>query len=57
MLLDLIARWELDPSRCLLVGDQPTDLAAAEAAGVAGYRFEGGDVAEFVRPLLARHAA
>jgi D-glycero-D-manno-heptose 1,7-bisphosphate phosphatase len=57
MLLDLIKRWELDPSRCLLVGDQPTDLAAAEAAGVTGYRFEGGDVAEFVRPLLARHVA
>ena len=54
MLRDLIARWELDPSRCLLVGDQPTDLAAADAAGVPGYRFEGGIVATVFRPLLAR---
>ena len=52
MLLDLIAKWELDPSRCLLIGDQPTDLAAGAAAGVLGYRFEGGDLAGFALPFL-----
>ncbi|HTW69131.1 MAG TPA: HAD-IIIA family hydrolase, partial [Acetobacteraceae bacterium] len=29
MLLDLIAAWELDPARCVMIGDQPTDMAAA----------------------------
>jgi D-glycero-D-manno-heptose 1,7-bisphosphate phosphatase len=53
MLLDLIAKWELDPARCLLVGDQPTDLQAAAAAGIAGHHFRGGDLADFVRSLLA----
>ena len=53
MLLDLIAKWELTPSRCLLIGDQPTDLAAAAAAGVPAYRFAGADLAAFALPLLA----
>jgi D,D-heptose 1,7-bisphosphate phosphatase len=44
MILDLIACWGLDRRRCVLVGDQETDLAAAAAAGIAARRFTGGDV-------------
>jgi D-glycero-D-manno-heptose 1,7-bisphosphate phosphatase len=54
MLLDLIRAWELTPSHCLLVGDQPSDMAAATAAGIPGHLFRGGDLADFVRPLLER---
>ena len=57
MILDLLRTWELDPGRCVLVGDQATDTAAAVAAGVAGYLFPGGDLAEFVRPILDAHGA
>ena len=53
MLLDLLRAWQLDPGRCVLVGDQATDVAAAEAAGMPGYRFTGGNLADFVAPLLA----
>jgi len=52
MLLDLIAKWQLDPARCVLIGDQPTDLAAAARAGVPGHLFRGGNLLAFVRPLL-----
>jgi D-glycero-D-manno-heptose 1,7-bisphosphate phosphatase len=52
MLLDLIRAWELDPMRCVLVGDQESDLVAAEAAGISARRFNGGNLANFVRPLL-----
>ena len=53
MILDLIERWQLDPARCVLVGDQPSDLAAARAAGIRGEHFPGGNLAETVIPLLA----
>jgi len=52
MLLDLIQVWDLDPRRCLMVGDRDTDMQAAKAAGVAGHLFPGGNLLEFLRPLL-----
>lgn len=52
MLLDLIRAWELDPARCVLVGDQETDIAAATAAGIRSVRFTSGDLRDVVRPLL-----
>ena len=44
--------WELDPARCVLIGDQPSDMAAAEAVGIDARRYEGGDLADFVRTIL-----
>lgn len=54
MLLDLIRAWELDPARCVLIGDQPTDMEAAAAAGVPAHLFPGGNLLEFVRPMVTR---
>jgi D,D-heptose 1,7-bisphosphate phosphatase len=53
MLVDLMRCWHIDPARCLLIGDQPTDLAAAAAASIPAHHFPGvGDLAEFTLPLL-----
>jgi D-glycero-D-manno-heptose 1,7-bisphosphate phosphatase len=52
MILDLLKTWELDARRCIMIGDKDTDMQAAAAAGVAGRLFPGGNLLEFVRPLL-----
>lgn len=53
MIQELVEAWSLDPTRCLLIGDQPTDLQAAKAAGIQAHLFPGGNLAAFAAPLLA----
>jgi D-glycero-D-manno-heptose 1,7-bisphosphate phosphatase len=52
MLLDLMRAWELDADRCVVVGDQESDMAAAAAAGIKGFRFPGGNLLDFIRPII-----
>ena len=48
MLLDLFEHWPIEREGSFLIGDKTTDIEAAEAAGVPGYLFEGGDLAAFI---------
>jgi D,D-heptose 1,7-bisphosphate phosphatase len=49
MILDLIAHWPIEREESVLIGDKISDLQAAEAAGVAGNLFEGGNLLDFMR--------
>ncbi len=48
-----IADLDLEPAQCLLIGDQKTDVGAAEAAGIPGHLFDGSNLESFVKRLLA----
>ena len=54
MLLRAIADLGIDPSQSFLIGDKEADMEAANAAGVSGYLFEGGNLDAFVASVLAR---
>ncbi|MCX5577568.1 D-glycero-alpha-D-manno-heptose-1,7-bisphosphate 7-phosphatase [Kaistia terrae] len=52
MILRAFADLPIDASRSFLIGDRPSDMAAASAAGIPGYRFPGGDLDVFVAGVL-----
>lgn len=57
MLIALADRYRIDKAASFLIGDKPSDLAAAAAADVAGYLFSGGSLLNFVERLLASRSA
>jgi len=52
MIEALLADWPVDTSQSFLVGDRPTDIEAAAAAGLPGHLFPGGNLLDFVRKLV-----
>ena len=53
MILDLMQKWPVDRSRSAMIGDKPSDVEAARAAGIKGVLYEGGPLADAVRAALA----
>ncbi|MEH2499505.1 D-glycero-D-manno-heptose 1,7-bisphosphate phosphatase [Bradyrhizobium sp. AZCC 1678] len=52
MINDLLERFPVDVSRSILIGDKPTDMEAARAAGIKGYLFVGPNLEHFLRAVL-----
>jgi D-glycero-D-manno-heptose 1,7-bisphosphate phosphatase len=49
MILKLQRDWTTDPTRSFLVGDRDSDVEAAIAAGIPGYKFESGSLIDLVK--------
>lgn len=54
MLLRAMAEWPIRKDGSFLIGDKASDLAAAQAAGLPGHLFAGGNLLEQVDRLLGR---
>lgn len=52
MILDLARAWHIDKERSLLIGDKPSDLAAASAAGIRGVLYQGSNLQDFLKSHL-----
>ena len=52
MLRDLMSAWPVRAQGSFVIGDKPSDLEAAKAAGLPGFLFAGGDIAAFVDDVL-----
>jgi D-glycero-D-manno-heptose 1,7-bisphosphate phosphatase len=54
MILDLMQHWPVRREGSFVVGDRSTDIEAAEAAGLPGFLFAGGDLDAFVADVMAQ---
>jgi D-glycero-D-manno-heptose 1,7-bisphosphate phosphatase len=54
MIHDLIQHWPVQRAGSFVVGDRPTDIEAAEAAGLPGFLFTGGDLDAFIAEVIAQ---
>jgi D-glycero-D-manno-heptose 1,7-bisphosphate phosphatase len=56
MILKLQREWTTDPARSFVVGDRDSDVEAAIAAGIAGFKFSGGNLLDFLKQRVSLRA-
>ncbi len=52
MLLALAEQYHIDLKASLMIGDRVTDVEAGEAAGCTGHLFTGGNLFDFLTPIM-----
>jgi D-glycero-D-manno-heptose 1,7-bisphosphate phosphatase len=57
MIHDLMEHWPVRREGSFVIGDRESDIEAAEAAGLPGFLFAGGDLDEFVTDIMAQVSA
>jgi D-glycero-D-manno-heptose 1,7-bisphosphate phosphatase len=57
MIHDLMKHWPVRHDGSFVIGDRPTDIEAAEAAGLPGFLFAGGNLDAFVADVMAQTSA
>ncbi len=54
MIQDLMEHWPVKREGSFVIGDRASDIEAAEAAGLPGFLFAGGDLDAFVADVMAQ---
>lgn len=57
MILDILENWPVYVPHSLLIGDKESDCAAARAAGIKPFLFNGGNLYDFIAPILETEVA
>ena len=53
LILRAMEKYHLEREDCVLIGDSPRDIEAAEAAGIRGFLFQEGNLYDFFKKVVA----
>ena len=52
MINEAVKKYNLDKSKCFMIGDKPSDLEAAKNAGIRGFLFNSNNLKKFIEKIF-----